>query len=129
MPSNFYILHFAVLHFDFHQILLWLFVTATAVQLLFWLGIFSKLAFYRDIESSDKEQAPVSVIICARNEAENLLKNLPHFLSQNYRSFEIIVVNDHSTDKTCDVVLNFQLKFPNLRLIKNQSSLPGKSRL
>lgn len=108
------------------QIFFWLFVLTTAVQLFFWLGIFSKLAFYKPTELLDNEQAPVSVIICARNEAENLSKNLHHFLNQNYRSFEIIVVNDHSVDKTRDVVLNFQTKFPNLHLIENSSTLPGK---
>lgn len=108
------------------QILFWLFMLATAVQLFFWLGIFSKLALYQPEENADNEQAPVSVIICARNEEENLHKNLPRFLSQNYRFYEIIVVNDHSDDKTRDIVLNFQTKFPNLRLIDSQTSQYGK---
>lgn len=74
----------------------------------------------------DEEQPSVSVIICARNEEKNLDKNLSHFLNQNYRSFEIIVVNDHSTDKTAEVVLNFQKKYANLRLITSEKDLPGK---
>ncbi len=108
------------------QIVFWLFVAATAVQLFFWLCIFSKLALHRHSETPDNEQLPVSVIICARNEEENLRKNLRHFLTQKYRSFEIIVVNDHSTDNTRQVVLNFQRKFPNLRLIDNTTALRGK---
>jgi len=96
------------------------------VQLVFWLFIFRKLARFQPAESYDESPIPISIIICARNEAENLQKNLPRFLNQNYRSFEIIVVNDHSTDFTCDVVLNFQSKYTNLHLIDNDISLPGK---
>lgn len=103
-----------------------LFISATAIQLLFWLGIFSRLAFFKEKTGTAAEGKPISVIICAKNEAENLQKNLPRFLNQNYRSFEVIVVNDHSTDKTAEVVLNFQAKYPNLRLIHSGSTLPGK---
>ncbi len=106
----------------------YLFVAASLVQLFYWLFIFSKLALYKPPPFSGEEQPPVSVIICARNEAENLKKNLIHFLNQNYRSFEIIVINDHSTDATTEVVLNFQKKYANLRLVNCNSSqkLPGK---
>ncbi|MDX1666052.1 MAG: glycosyltransferase [Saprospiraceae bacterium] len=64
--------------------------------------------------SADKK--PVSVIICARNEAENLRDELPHFLNQNYRSFEIVVVNDNSSDQTGEVLLDFQNKYANLKI-------------
>ncbi len=102
------------------------FIIATTIQLFFWLGIFSKLAFFKEKATIDAKEKPVSVIICAKNEAENLQKNLPRFLNQNYRSFEVIIVNDYSTDKTVEVVLNFQAKYPNLRLIHSGSTLPGK---
>lgn len=110
------------------QLLFILFLIATLIQLFYWLFLFSKLAFYQQPSLLDEEQPPVSVIICARNEEKNLDKNLSHFLNQNYRSFEIIVVNDHSTDKTAEVVLNFQKKYANLRLVNCNSSkrLPGK---
>ena len=43
-------------------------------------------------------EIPVSVVICARNEVENLKSNLPFVLRQEYSNFEVLVVNDHSTD-------------------------------
>lgn len=61
---------------------------------------------------------PISIIICARNEAENLKKNLPRILNQNYRSFEVIVVNDQSEDETENILLNFNIKYPILRVCK-----------
>ncbi len=111
------------------SLLFWLLVVATAVQLFFWGAIFSRLACHHPPVAqfiSPQHEPPISVVICARNEAENLSKNLYHFLNQNYRLFEIIVVNDHSTDTTREVVLNFQAKFPNLRLIESTATASGK---
>lgn len=44
----------------------------------------------------------VSVIICARNNREGLEENLDSILRQDYHDFEVIVVNDGSTDGTKD---------------------------
>ena len=64
-------------------------------------------------------QNPVSVIIAAKNEAENLKKFLPKILSQNYSNFEVIVVNDGSTDNTREVLENFQHTHTNLLKVIN----------
>ena len=45
---------------------------------------------------------PVSVIICARDEEENLRKFLPLVLAQDYPDYEVIVINDGSYDNTED---------------------------
>ncbi len=58
---------------------------------------------------------PVSVIICAKNEDENLTEFLPKVLEQEYPEFEVIVVNDCSTDNTENVIDEFARIFPNLR--------------
>ena len=65
---------------------------ATLVQLIYWLGIFSRLAFYKEKErviAPTETHPPVSVIICARNEAQNLKNNLPHIINQNYRPLKL----------------------------------------
>jgi glycosyltransferase involved in cell wall biosynthesis len=49
------------------------------------------------------EQPPVSVIICAKDEADNLRKFLPFVLQQDYPDFEVIVINDGSTDETDNI--------------------------
>jgi len=46
---------------------------------------------------------PVSVIICAKNEYQNLLHNLPVVLEQDYPDFEVIVVNDASDDDSIGI--------------------------
>ncbi|NJM16233.1 MAG: glycosyltransferase, partial [Bacteroidales bacterium] len=58
---------------------------------------------------------PVSVIICARNECENLRRNLPKVLGQQYQNFEVIVVNDASEDGTEQLLLELKAKHKNLR--------------
>lgn len=58
---------------------------------------------------------PVSVVICARNEDDNLTEFLPKVLTQDYPEFEVVVVNDCSLDNTEHVIDEFAKIFPNLR--------------
>ncbi|MCA1746392.1 MAG: hypothetical protein LC655_01750, partial [Bacteroidales bacterium] len=46
------------------------------IQLIYYLFVYSRMAGYRN-QDTPKSELPVSVIICARNEADNLRKNLP----------------------------------------------------
>ncbi len=58
--------------------------------------------------------APISVVICAKNEAENLAAYLPKILAQDYPDYEVIVVNDVSTDETAVVLQKLKAQFPTL---------------
>ncbi|MBQ8055748.1 MAG: glycosyltransferase [Paludibacteraceae bacterium] len=60
------------------------------------------------------KKEPVSVIICARNEAENLRNFLPSVVNQCYPDYEIIIVNDGSYDETENVVKEFSGKYSNI---------------
>ena len=68
-------------------------------------------------EVKQDEKKPVSVIICARNEDDNLTEFLPKILTQDYPQFEVIVVNDCSTDNTENVIDEFAKIFPNLKKV------------
>jgi len=61
------------------------------------------------------EQPPISVIICAKDEADNLRKFLPFFLQQDYPDFEVIVINDGSTDETETLLNDLSVEYQNLR--------------
>lgn len=66
-------------------------------------------------EAEPTEGCPgVSVIVCARNEEENLQDYLQTLLVQDYPKFEVIVVNDGSEDKTQDVLERYALVSSNL---------------
>ena len=107
-----------------YQVLIALFAATTLVQLWYWIFVFSKMARWKpDIKPVPKPE-PVSIVICAKNEAENLRKNLPLILNQNYPFFEVIVVNDQSVDETLDVLLEFQKEHPILHIINRKQQNP-----
>jgi len=68
------------------------------------------------------EQFPVSVIICARNEAENLREHIPTFCLQDYPDFEVLVVNDRSDDNSSQLLEQLQKEFPQLRVLEHRSN-------
>jgi len=65
--------------------------------------------------SFSADQPPVSVIICAKDEEDNLRQFLPFILNQEYPDFEVIVINDGSTDDTETLLNNLCVEYPNLR--------------
>jgi glycosyltransferase involved in cell wall biosynthesis len=76
-----------------------------------------KLAFLKSNLSPASLLPPLTVIVCARDEADNLTNFLPEILAQDYPEFEVIVVNDCSNDHTDDVLREFARLFPNLKVI------------
>lgn len=98
-------------------LLIILFLTTT-IQLGFWGYLFNHLARHQPSPCDHNVDLPVSIVICARNEAENLRRHLPHWLAQTHRPLEIIVVNDASSDKSTDILLDFMKKSPILHVIE-----------
>lgn len=94
--------------------ILLVFSFAALIQLTYYLAVYFRFVFFRRNPLSSAPE-PVSVIICARNEAENLDAYLPVILSQDYPEYEVIVVNDCSTDDTDSVVKKYMEKYPMLR--------------
>lgn len=89
------------------------------IQLIYYFGLYNRIhvrnkAVSREEGHFTRELPPVSVILCARNEADNLRKILPAILEQDYPSFEVIVINDASTDETEDVLGVLEEKYPHL---------------
>ena len=87
------------------------------LQLFYVLVIHRKLASFRGIEPGTQLKLPISVIICARNEIENLKKNLVPILTQNYPDFEVIVVNDCSNDGSDLFLRDLSVKYKNLKVV------------
>ncbi len=57
------------------------------------------------------------MVICAHNEATNLHKNLPKILIQDYPKFEVLVVDDASSDESAEILRQLQVKYPQLRVL------------
>ncbi len=61
---------------------------------------------------------PVSVVICARDEANNIVTNLPGVLVQQYSTtHEIVLVNDNSEDESKYLLEEFRKSFKNLNVV------------
>jgi len=86
------------------------FIVIFCIQFIYYFFIFGAIAFFKNKPTKSNFSKPISVIICAKNEAENLIKNLPHFLNQNYQNFELVLINDCSSDTTLEVLENFKKK-------------------
>ncbi|WP_420151533.1 glycosyltransferase [Spirosoma sp.] len=80
-------------------LMIWLLVLS--IQLIFILFVFSRTAFYRQPTPANVHVDPgISIVVCARNELANLMELLPLLNAQNYPNFEVLVMDDRSTDGT-----------------------------
>lgn len=90
------------------------------IQLLYYLVTYSRplRTFKKSAKggtfTANPQTAPVSVIVYAKNESVNLREFLPSLLTQDYPNFEVIVVNDGSTDESDDVLKTFEHEYKQL---------------
>ena len=82
-----------------------------------------------DVEEG-ADQPTVSILVAVRNEADRVLRSsLNSMLSQGYPEFEVIAVDDHSTDGT-DLILNeLAARQPKLRIIRAEEGRRGRREL
>lgn len=100
-------------------IVFYVFCFIIAVQLFYYLFFFLRLAIYKKPQKTNSVQYPISVIVCARDEANNLANNLPGVLVQDYKTtHEIVVVNDNSTDDSKYLIDEYKKNFKNLNHIE-----------
>lgn len=111
-------------------ILFILFCSVTIIQLFYYLFFFSRLFFYKEKKKDTSRTNAVSVIICARDEAENLAQNLPGALVQEYKTtHEVIVVNDNSFDDSKYLLEELKKTFRQLQVVEltqEAKMIPGK---
>jgi poly-beta-1,6-N-acetyl-D-glucosamine synthase len=101
------------------EVVLGLLCFCFAIYLLFCSIAYFRLAFGAPEKESVKSVLPpASVIICARNEAVHIRKNLTLVLEQDYPVFEVIVVDDCSWDSTLTVLKEMQKDFPRLKVLE-----------
>ncbi|MET2985480.1 glycosyltransferase [Aureibaculum conchae] len=97
-----------------------IFMLSVLTQLCFFY-IFNKFSFSKP-QKPTSLQPSVSILICARNEAKNLKRNLKKVLTQNYPDFEVIVINDASTDGTSALLQKYQTTFSHLKVVEIEAS-------
>jgi glycosyltransferase involved in cell wall biosynthesis len=104
---------------DWKEIILICFATTAAIQIFYYTWFFRRIAFFKPKQKTRSQQHPVSVIICARDEDENLARNLPGVLVQNYpSSYEVVTVNDNSVDDSKYILQELKKTFKSLNVIE-----------
>jgi cellulose synthase/poly-beta-1,6-N-acetylglucosamine synthase-like glycosyltransferase len=100
------------------EILWMVFFASTAIQFIYLLFIFGRLAFfYESTFPSPSKEEGVSILVAARNEERNLRSLIPILAAQDYPKFEIIIVNDRSSDDTQDLLRGMMNIYPQLRTV------------
>lgn len=70
------------------------------------------------IQSLSANLPSVSIIISACNEEEKIQETLEKLLALNYPNFEVIAIDDRSTDRTFAIMSQLEAKYKNLRIFQ-----------
>lgn len=74
----------------------------------------AKMREHSGLPKGANHQPPVSIILYAKNDSTNLQEHLPALLSQDYPEYEVIVVNDGSSDDTDEVLKILESQYKHL---------------
>lgn len=107
--------------------MIFILIFITVVNISFWIFIFSKLSWYTDIDDKNRDIQvdSCSILISIKNEEENLKKNIFSILKQIPQGYEVVFIDDYSTDSSIEFLKKTQDQYPFLKIIKN-SKKPGK---
>ena len=95
------------------------FVTVSLVLVFYYLYFFRRLAFFKPKIKKEFHQHPLTVIVCAKDEDENLARNIPGLIFQKYSStLQILIVNDNSVDDTKYILNELNQKFKALTIVE-----------
>ena len=111
------------------MVLLYIFASVVLVNCMYY-TLFSKFSFLLPQKTKKQDVSPVSLLVCAKNEAENLKTNIPFWLEQEFPDFEIILINDASYDDTLEVMESFAENNSNIKIVdvKNNEAFWGSKK-
>ena len=99
------------------NILLVSFIIVISIQIAYYLFLFGSFSFGKNTKNNSTK-IPVSIIVCAKNEAENIKEYFPLLITQNYPEFEIVLIDDASSDETLDLFEEYEKQHSNVRVVK-----------
>ena len=98
-----------------------LFIAVVVVQFLYYIVVFGKFSFAKP-QTATPKRIPISVIVCAKNEEENVRTLIPLLVEQNYPQFEIVLIDDASSDNTLEIFEEFEKLHSNIKLVKVENN-------
>lgn len=98
-----------------------LFIAVVVVQFLYYVVVFGKFSFAKP-QTVTPKRVPISVIVCAKNEEENVKQFVPLLAEQNYHTFEIVLIDDASSDNTLEIFEAFEKQYSNVKLVKVENN-------
>src|SRR5947208_949111 len=104
-------------------------ITVETIFILGFTGLI--LAFYAFLRTvprsklSDRELPFISVVIPARNEEGKIARCLESLAKQNYPNYEILVIDDRSTDRTGDIIAEIAARYPHIKPLKGKENPDG----
>lgn len=102
--------------------LFYVFVGVIAIQFVYYVVIFGRFSFSKKVENAVQKAIPISVIVCAKNEQDNVSKYIPLLAEQQYNNFEIVLIDDASRDNTLEIFEEFEKKYKNIKLVKVENN-------
>ena len=110
-------------------ILFYTFVVVTAIQIVYYLS-FSFFVFQKQEIKPSNTNIPVSVIVYVKNNAEILTEYIQNLVKQKHSNFEIVLINNASTDTTLEIIENLQQEYSNIKVVnvKNTEAFWGNKK-
>jgi cellulose synthase/poly-beta-1,6-N-acetylglucosamine synthase-like glycosyltransferase len=99
----------------FADVILGILLISASIQICFYSFVY-KRALTRS-KRNNSNYFPFSVIVVGRNEESNIKQFLPLVLDQNYYEFEVIFVNDRSSDNSSSVLNELKNNYKHLKII------------
>ena len=103
------------------SVIFYIFVVCTAVQIIYYLA-FSSFLFESKKDKTIPPEIPISVIIYTKNQAKNFLSFIPSILDQEYFKFEIILINNASSDNTSVILETFAKKHSHIKVLNVENN-------
>ena len=100
------------------------FLFISGVIIIYWLHDQYHLDIVVESASASADAPLVSICVPARNEEKNIQACIEAILAQTYPNFELIVLDDRSTDSTPQILLNLSVRDSRMSVIHG-SDLPS----
>ena len=110
---------------DINQIIFY-FLFISLMAGIFFTWVYLLLSMIKSIKESPrleriknlKNTFPrVSIILPARNEERYIRRCIDSLIKQDYPDFEIVLVNDESSDKTLEIMNEYQNSYPDIKVL------------